>query len=301
MATRVRLSTTARQHARAGLPPRRNVPSMVALRRAVSLAAVLVGEIAAVVGLHALAGQPWVLAAGDDVAGWLARSTPADAVMGALRLAGLALAWWMLATTTLYLAASLARRPGLAAAVGGLTMGWARRLVDRAVVVGVSAALVAPSAAWAQPAGPPMLDSPAELEGLVDPADPGDFAGDSPGDSADPAEPDPPPADSPPPPQPGRDAPAEGGEAPTEGGDAPAESEAAAVHTVQPGEHLWRIAAQRLASHRGVAADELATADVAVYWREVVAANADRVRSGDPDLVYPGEVVRLPKLPPRGS
>jgi nucleoid-associated protein YgaU len=34
--------------------------------------------------------------------------------------------------------------------------------------------------------------------------------------------------------------------------------------------------------------------EVVAYWRSVIEANRERLQSGDPDLIYPGEVVLLP-------
>lgn len=55
---------------------------------------------------------------------------------------------------------------------------------------------------------------------------------------------------------------------------------------VAEGDHLWNISARHL---------ETDTNDViAPYWWEVVEVNTPQLRSGDPDLIYPGEVVELP-------
>ena len=35
-------------------------------------------------------------------------------------------------------------------------------------------------------------------------------------------------------------------------------------------------------------------AEVARHWRQVIEVNLERLRSGDPDLIYPGEVFDLP-------
>ena len=61
---------------------------------------------------------------------------------------------------------------------------------------------------------------------------------------------------------------------------------------VARGDHLWKISARHLGP--AVDADELAP-----YWREVVDVNTPRLRSGDPDLIYPGEVVEMPAIPER--
>jgi nucleoid-associated protein YgaU len=60
---------------------------------------------------------------------------------------------------------------------------------------------------------------------------------------------------------------------------------APAVHThvVQPGENLWQIA-------RTVAG----ASDVMPYWHALVAENQATLRSGNPNLIFPGEILRLP-------
>jgi hypothetical protein len=59
-----------------------------------------------------------------------------------------------------------------------------------------------------------------------------------------------------------------------------------ATHVVVPGENLWTIAAARLGTRRAAA--------IAPYWRRVVERNRPTLRSGDPNLIYPGEVIALP-------
>ncbi|WP_375255958.1 LysM peptidoglycan-binding domain-containing protein [Yoonia sp.] len=53
-----------------------------------------------------------------------------------------------------------------------------------------------------------------------------------------------------------------------------------AVKTVQPGATLWAIAEENLG--RGI------------YYIEIFAANADLIR--DPDLIYPGQIFRIPEI-----
>ncbi|GIU88137.1 MAG: hypothetical protein KatS3mg009_2652 [Acidimicrobiia bacterium] len=68
--------------------------------------------------------------------------------------------------------------------------------------------------------------------------------------------------------------------------------DAARHHVVVAGDNLWRIAAAEVARVTGAA--RAPDAAVLPYWRAVVAANRATLRSGDPSLVYPGEVVTLP-------
>lgn len=61
--------------------------------------------------------------------------------------------------------------------------------------------------------------------------------------------------------------------------------------TVVEGDHLWRISERHV---RGQLGREPTTTEVSPYWRKVVSHNMGNLRSGDPDLIYPGEVIDLP-------
>ena len=65
---------------------------------------------------------------------------------------------------------------------------------------------------------------------------------------------------------------------------------------VEKGDHLWKISAAHLADRYG---RKPASAEVAPYWVEVIEENRATLRSGDPDLIYPGEVVELPAISER--
>jgi len=253
---------------------------MEAIRRAIPLPSCLLGELAAVALVHRLGAQPWAQIAWADLGGWLASAGTVDALMAVLRVGALAVGWWLLATTLLTAVAGLAGADGVAARVRPLTLAAVRGAVDRCVAAGVSVTLVVPgpAAVAAQDAlPPPGVGEPA----VVEPHEPA----------------------SPPSPE-AMAAPRQGGDAPARQGEPRADPRAPApdtaghaqaqVHVVAAGEHLWRIAADHLAAHRGVARAQLTPGDVASYWHALVAANADRLRSGDPDLVYPGERIRLP-------
>lgn len=70
------------------------------------------------------------------------------------------------------------------------------------------------------------------------------------------------------------------------------EADAATV-TVVEGDHLWKISEQHLRTHLG---REPTDPEVSPYWRKVISHNIGHLRSGDPDLIYPGELIGLPSL-----
>jgi nucleoid-associated protein YgaU len=58
---------------------------------------------------------------------------------------------------------------------------------------------------------------------------------------------------------------------------------------VARGDHLWKISERHIdATSPGLG--------VAPYWLEVIDLNRPGLRSGDPDLIYPGEVIVLPEV-----
>lgn len=66
------------------------------------------------------------------------------------------------------------------------------------------------------------------------------------------------------------------------------------IVSVEPGDHLWGISAEYLAEHLE---RQALNKEIDPLWREVVATNRESLRSGDPDLIYPGELVVLPAIP----
>jgi hypothetical protein len=76
----------------------------------------------------------------------------------------------------------------------------------------------------------------------------------------------------------------------------PAATPAEPTWTVTPGDHLWSIAEATLAS---AWERPPAEAEVARYWRRLVADNQHRlVVAENPDLVFAGQRFRLPAVPP---
>lgn len=80
------------------------------------------------------------------------------------------------------------------------------------------------------------------------------------------------------------------------------------LHIIEKGENLWNISEGRLKKVWEMAHKKLSEAEtrdrtqlsirtIYEYWRLVVEANLHRLKSDDPDLVYPGEEIFLPPVP----
>jgi nucleoid-associated protein YgaU len=68
---------------------------------------------------------------------------------------------------------------------------------------------------------------------------------------------------------------------------------------VVQGDNLWTISRDHLAAVRNRPASDLSEHEIASYWLRVIAVNRSSLRSGDPDLIFPGELIMFP--PVRGS
>jgi nucleoid-associated protein YgaU len=327
---------------------------------ATQLAAVVALSILALAGLHRAAGRTYFQIDWSDLRGWLAVTPPEDALMAGVRVLALAVAWWVLGSTLVYLGVRAGGLPATLRMVEWAALPAVRRLADRAVAVTLagSTALGAAAPALAANPEPPAVmptavvvhvDGPGvEDAGYVatpadeDPFPVGDLLPVGPPpfrlpipDAPAPVAAGPPPAsqsvenggraagseDAAPP-----DANDDGLEAPpllprVEAAAAPASGHAVPdtgvrtptgatgeeretagreqaasprSHTVVAGDHLWDIAERTLAAawERPPSPEELAS-----YWRQLVAASIGRLASGDPDLIFPGEVIDLPAIP----
>jgi nucleoid-associated protein YgaU len=67
-------------------------------------------------------------------------------------------------------------------------------------------------------------------------------------------------------------------------------------HEVVPGDNLWDIAAAHLAQATGRPAQALTDREIAYHWLRLMAANRGLLRSGNPDLIFPGERVICPPV-----
>ena len=65
---------------------------------------------------------------------------------------------------------------------------------------------------------------------------------------------------------------------------------------VAPGDSLWAIAAAHLTTSTSRPRAAISDTEIARYWVAVCDANRARVRSGNLNLIYPGELIVLPAL-----
>lgn len=275
---------------------------MRSVRALLRLLGLLVVEAGTVVGLHGLGRVPALALPGPgDWPRWLATGAPADVVMAVLRVVALGCAWWLLASTVLYVVVLVARLPRAVAAVRWTTLPAVRRVAERGVAVTLAASMtVGPggvalaSAVDTEGASaaalraevvpgvalPPALDGGAwaSVPGVVLPPalDGGAWVG----------------ASDPPVPV------VAGPEAATVSAVESADGASPATHAVMSGEHLWRVAADTVAAARGVSRAEVPARAVHRYWTALITANDGVLRSGDPDLVFPGEELVLPPVDP---
>lgn len=266
----------------------------------------IASEAIAVVALHRLGDVDGFAIPRHDFGRWLQQSTSEEALLAGVRLVTLVAAWWLLGSTLLYVAARAARLHAAARALGWATLPVVRRWVDRAAAVSIVAAT---ALGVGRPAAdPPPTTSPASAPVVVDvdhrdpasvPSRPpsgvrtGQVVDSRPAPTVPPTgTTSPPPTTAPlvPPTAPPPVVPVMP-PAPAAPSAAPA---AGTTHTVTRGEHLWSIAAARVSSATGKPPTDVSPAEIAPYWLRVVELNRHRLRSGNPNLVYSGEVVELP-------
>lgn len=65
-----------------------------------------------------------------------------------------------------------------------------------------------------------------------------------------------------------------------------------ATVVVESGDHIWKISKESLGDKLQ---REPRNEEVHPYWVETIEINLDSIRSGDPDLIFPGEELVLPE------
>ena len=251
------------------------------------LGGLVVIELAVVAALHSLSRLDSFAVDWSDLSSWPSDSSFEDAFGAAVMFVALGLAYWLLLSTVACLLVSVWDRPDLLGAVRWITLPPIRRLVSRAVALSLAASTLAG----------PLVPAVADLAGdgaaagvLVVVDDAGQLH--PPGVEDAPAAGDEPTVVIVSPhlrPPAGLDPAGAGTEAPP----TPA-VEGAGAHrvTVQRGDHLWGLSEQHL--QRVWNRTSLGEHEIARYWARVIEANRSSIRSGDPDLIYPGEVITLP-------
>lgn len=238
---------------------------MQRLLRSLALFTVLVVEAAAVAVLLRLgARRPFAIPL-HHIDRWLRTTTPPDALAAVLRLAAIATAAWLLLGTLAYAGARVLRAPAAIRATAWTTLPAVRRVVDAALAVSIVAgsvtgSLVAAPAAHATSAT--VRDGRAPT--TTQPSTTGEPTTTSPASTA---------------------------------AQARAAAQPSATTVVAAGDDLWRIAARELARATGHNVDQLDAAVLSAYWGALCDANRAGLRSGDVNLVYPGEVLSLPSAP----
>lgn len=308
--------------------------STVDVNRAIKgeLFVVVALEVALVVALHFMGGPAHSVPL-DGIGQWFSSTDATTALVAVARLAGLAIGYWLLGTTLLYAAAHRLGWTMLTDLLRWITLPVIRRAVHGMTAMSLtSASLLSPTVM----AGPVLADDEAifatdlgSADQLESGMEPGVEAGGldfRPGvagwaatvaddsfwrpqlESApvtDEGEPEdeyePGAAGWPDRPADGffwRPDAASGSGDDTGAGDqtqagSDVLNQASTTYVVEPTDNFWRIAEEHLRQSvgRSVTEDE-----VAQYWVRVVEANRDTIRSGDPDLIHPGERITLPEV-----
>ncbi len=270
------------------------------------------GGVVAIVGLHRLGYGAEFAPPAADLKAWLQTAPAEDVLLGTLWIVAFALACWVTATTLLYTLARLTRVPSAIRAVEWATLPAIRRMAERAIAVSLAASTLVGSggvAALASEHGSSSGPAPTAVVlnvGDVSPSSAPEHTGLKPpayvptlaGDASEP------PADqvplvageiAPPVPDP-EPIPLLGIAGGTidlrlEEADAPAPGPT--IYTVQVGDNLWTIAERHVTAATGRAPSE---AETARYWSTLVDVNRDEIRSGDPDLIFPGERIQCPPV-----
>lgn len=250
-----------------------------ATRRALTLFAVAAGTAAVAV---------WAI----PHPGW---ATPETAILSAGRVAVVALSLYVAAVVGLLMMASATNSRVLRRLIDAITIGVLRHLIAATLLLSPATPLVAVAATHpADRADQPTAGLPHETVGLP--------VFDRPVPTTHRAvrqmetQPSPVAPSTPRPgrrPHPARTEPAKDQPAPDRRPSSPESSPTQTTirYVVESGDNLWDIASAVMTRHRGEAPSDH---DHATYWARVCSEVSSQLRSGDPDLIYPGETLELP-------
>ena len=262
----------------------------------IGTAGVIVLPLLAVVFLHRLGSYDWLRVDFADLTGWLRRTPIEEALAAILRYVALAGGYWLAASSSLYLIARASGAARLVNATAIFTLPAVRRVTDRLVIGAVAASTIAvPAIAFSGH----LLDTPDAVVSLVDPiearmsatASEDQLSEAAPmADVREPATED---AASPPAAEPAEPDADDSITIVVDEGVAADGFGTRLEVVVREGDHLWSLAETRVVETLG---RPVGDHEIAPYWRRVIDSNP-HLRSGTPDLIYPGEVVVLPPLP----
>jgi len=243
--------------------------------------------------LHGLADRPWFQVDYRDLGGWLATTNLVDALTALARLTALVLAYYLLVSTVLYLVALSSGNRSFIRITRPFAIPMVRSLADRVIAGSIAVSTIAAPLIVSAPPAPDAAATPAisaevstgyvpasrimkddESESLAR-----DTRGAAVSFSGRPTTAPPEPTET------------ETETETTDGAEPPAPIEVVVV----PGDHLWGLAASRIADALGRKPLEH---EIAPYWRDVIDENRGRLRSGNPDVIFPGEVIVLPDPTP---
>lgn len=262
------------------------------------LAALCGFEAGAIALLHRLGAISWMQMPWGSLRSWLAVAPIEDVVAAGIRSVALVIAYWIAGSTAAYGAARISKVPRLIRATAWATLPPIRRTIDRAIATTIAAAVLASPAT---PTFAAEIPSPPDLIVYQIP------------DGAVPTPITPPAEDTtiilPPGVGGGGYTPHPAGGVMIEDASTSVEpagtrkdvgvTDGTAFHEVAAGDNMWTIAASHL---RAVFPDRTVdTGEVATYWRRVIEINTAGLRSGNPNLIYPGERILLPDAGPRGN
>ncbi len=277
---------------------------MQLIRRRIGLVTLLVFLGGAVALLHRLGDLEWLRIPWGSLGTWFVSAPMEDVLAAVLRHVAIVLAYWILCTTVVYLVARLRRIPRTMRSIEWVTVPAVRRVVDGALAVSIAtASITAPALPAVAYELPPIVVEVDESGRPVPPGTPSDGSTSARNDTR-PEEILMRPAGPrrigwmPTSTGPGQDIVPVDDIGPSvpfllDRGAATVTVSGSSAVIVADGDHLWSISRRHLEqAHDGAVSDDR----VATYWRRVIEGNRDRLRSGDPDLIYPGETVVLPPI-----
>jgi hypothetical protein len=144
-------------------------------RRAAPLLALLVFEVVAIIGLQAVGSSQSMQVPWSNFMTWMQTSSVDELAMPLMRYAALGLAYWMLVSTLLFVAAQMTRIPMAVKAAGMFTLPSVRRAVDGAMAVSIATTSVVGFAGAAVSVDGASDTSSASLAGLVTTMNSGDL------------------------------------------------------------------------------------------------------------------------------